>query len=379
MDKVLIVDSDKANLDRIEKGFKELHHFELLTAQSGKSAISILKKTKITVLITDINLPDVDGVQLLAYMTRNHPSTPCVVMLEPGKPRPWFTDRTGHEDVLYYLEKPFEFGALASIIFVGLNLKDEGLTMKGMTLKNFLPLIVLSRKTCQMEIDSGSQKKGFLYFDTGVLLDAHYNNTTGDQAAKDMAKWESVSISFAKLPKDKNEQKIHTKLLGIAGAIWKEKAKPKPPPQKPAAPKATATKTATQAPLPAAGQSKLQTALSRHANIIKTIKGYKGLAILSPDGNILAHDVTDNSIDFKGFAKEFNNLFAQCSTTVRQKGMDQCTGLTIHTKKAVIIMMTSDVYKEGNFRFIGIMSPEGNGFFMQSQLLRVIPQILAPA
>jgi CheY-like chemotaxis protein len=377
MDKVLIVDSDKANLDRIEKGFKELHHFELLTAQSGKSAITILKKTKITVLITDINLPDVDGVQLLAYMTRNHPSTPCVVMLEPGKPRPWFTDRTGHEDVLYYLEKPFEFGALASIIFVGLNLKDEGLTMKGMTLRNFLPLIILSRKTCRMEVDSGSQKKGYLYFDTGVLLDAHYNNTTGDQAAKDMANWESVSISFAKLPKDKIEQKIHTKLLEIAGAIWKEKAKPKPTPQKQEA--AQPAKPVSASPLPPTGQSKLQTALSRHINIIKTIKGYIGLAILRPDGSILAYDVIDKSIDFKGFSKEFNNLFAQCSTTVRQKGMDQCTGLTIHTKKAIIIMMTSDVYKEGNFRFIGIMSPESNGFFMQSQLLRVIPQILAPA
>jgi hypothetical protein len=103
------------------------------------------------------------------------------------------------------------------------------------------------------------------------------------------------------------------------------------------------------------------------------------LAILSPDGNILAYDAAGSSLDFKGFAKEFNNLFAQCSTTVRQKGMDQCTGLTIHTKKAVIIIMTSDVYKEGNFRFIGIMDPEANGFFMQSQLLRVIPQILAPA
>ena len=377
MDKVLIVDSDKNNLDRIEKGFKELHHFELLTAQSGKSAVSILKKTKITVLITDINLADIDGVQLLAYMTRNHPSTPCVVMLEPGKPRPWFTDRTGHEDVLYYLEKPFEFGALASIIFVGLNLKDEGLTMKGMTLKNFLPLIVLSRKTCQMEIVSGSQKKGVLYFDTGVLLDAQYNNTTGDQAAKDMAKWESVSISFSKLPKNKKEQKIHTKLLEIAGAIWKEKAKPKPLPKKPTA--GQPAKAAPPAPALIGNQSKLQTALSRYVGIIKTIKGYSGLAILSPDGNILAYDAADNSLDFKGFAKEFNNLFAQCSMTVRQKGMDQCTGLTIHTKKAVIIMMTSDVYKEGNFRFIGIMDPEANGFFMQSQLLRVIPQILAPA
>ncbi len=372
MDKVLIVDSDKKNLDRIEKGFKELHHFELLTAQSGKSAISILKKTKITVLISDIKLSDVDGVQLLAYMTRNHPSTPCVVMLEPGKPRPWFTDRTGHEDVLYYLEKPFEFGALASIIFVGLNLKDEGLTMKGMTLKNFLPLIVLSRKTCRMEVDSGSRKKGYLYFDTGVLLDAHYNNTTGDQAAKDMAKWESVSISFSKLPTDKKEQKIKTKLLEIAGAIWKEKSKPKPAP---------ASRPPLKAAAPAAitGQSKLQASLSRHVSILRTIKGYIGLAILSPDGNILAFDVVDGSVDFKGFSKEFNNMFAQCSKTVSQKGLDRCTGLTVHTKKAVIIMMTSDVYREGNFRFVGIMSPEGNGFFMQSQLLRVIPQILAPA
>jgi len=72
-------------------------------------------------------------------------------------------------------------------------------------------------------------------------------------------------------------------------------------------------------------------------------------------------------------------MFAQCSKTVSQKGLDQCTGLTVHTKKAIIIMMTSDVYKEGNFRFVGLMSPDSNGFFMQSQLLRVIPQILAPS
>ncbi len=379
MDKVLIVDSDKKNLDRIEKGFKELHHFELLTAQSGKSAVSILKTTKPTVLITDIKLSDIDGVQLLAYMTRNHPSTPCVVMLEEGMPRPWFTDRTGHEDVLYYLEKPFEFGALASIIFVGLNLKDEGLTMKGMTLKNFLPLIVLSRKTCRMEVVSGSRKKGNLYFDSGVLLDAHYNHITGDQAAKDMARWESVSISFSRLPEENTEQKINTKLLEIAGAIWKEKSKPKPLPKQAAALQPIELSVPVSQPAPVAGQSKLQTSLSRHVNIIKTIKGYSGLAILSPDGKVLAFDVANKSVDFKGFSKEFNNMFAQCSKTVRQKGLDRCTGLTVHTKKAIVIMMTSDVYKEGNFRFIGLMTPEGNGFFMQTQLLRVIPQILASA
>ncbi|PIP38922.1 MAG: hypothetical protein COX19_09985 [Desulfobacterales bacterium CG23_combo_of_CG06-09_8_20_14_all_51_8] len=367
MDKVLIVDSDSENLKKIENGFKELHHFQLLTAQDGKSAIDLLKKTKASVLITDINLSDMDGIHLLAYMTRNHPSTPCVVMLGPGKPRPWFTDRTGHEDVLYYIEKPFEFGTLASIIFVGLNLKDEGLTLKGMTLKNFLPLMVLSRTTCLMEVTSGAQKKGYLYFDTGVLLDAHYNNTSGDQAAKDMAGWESVGITFSKLPENRKKQKIQTKVLEIAGAIWKEKAIPKPAPR-------SAAPAPSSAPAPV--ESKLQTALSRHVGILKTIKGYRGMAILNPEGKILAFDTADPSVNFDLFAKEFNHLFAECSKTVSQKGLNRCTGLTVHTEKAVVVMMASDVYKQGNFKFIGMMSPEGNGFFMQSQLLRVIPQVL---
>lgn len=373
MDKVLIVDSDQENLKKIESGFKELHHFELLTAHDGKSAIDILKKTKVSVLITDIKLSDMDGIHLLAYMTRNHTSTPCVVMLAPGNPRPWFTDRTGHEDILYYIEKPFEFGTLASIIFVGLNLKDEGMTLKGMTLKNFLPLMILSRATCQMEVLSGSQKKGYMYFDTGVLLDAHYNGASSDQAAKDMAGWEGVNLTFSKLPDDRKSQKISTKLLEIAGAIWKGKPAPFPA----TAPAASPAKAAQTAPAPqAAGESKLQTALSRHVGIIKTIKGYRGMAVLSPDGKILAFDAADPSVNFNLFSKEFNHMFAECSKTVSQKGLNRCTGLTVHTDKALVIMMTSDVYKQGNFRFIGMMSPDGNGFFMQTQLLRVIPQIL---
>ncbi len=377
MDKVLIVDKDAENLKKIEKGFKELHHFELLTTQSGKTAVDILKKTKITVLITDLILPDLDGVQLLAYMTRNYPATPCVVMMEPGKPRPWFKDRSGHGDMLYYLEKPFEFGALASIIFVGLNLKDEGLAMRGMTLRHFLPLLVLGRKTGCMEVTSGGRKKGLMYFDTGVLLDAQHNNLTGDQAAREMAKWEGVGISFSSLPKNRAVQKINTKLMEIAGAVWKEKPKPRPAPGPNAAGQPTPVSQAAPPSAPSAGNpSKLQSALTRHVNILRTIKGYLGLAILNPAGNVLATDVAAESIDIKDFAKELNTLFASCSKTVNQKGLDRCTSFTIHTGKAVIMMMSADVYKQGNFRFVGLMAPEGNGFFMQTQLKRIIPQVL---
>ncbi|RJP94874.1 MAG: response regulator [Desulfobacteraceae bacterium] len=369
MDKVLIVDSDIENLKKIENGFKELHHFKLLTATDGKTAIDILQQTKVTVVVTNISLPVIDGAELIAYMTRNHRATPCVIMLEPGKPKPWFTDRTGHEDILYYIEKPFEFGALASVIFVGLNLKDEGLTIKGMTLKNFLPVMALSRKTCQIEVVSGGQKNGFMYFKEGVLLDAESNGFTGDAAAKNMAAWDGVSLTISALPKKNHTQRIETKLMEIAGAIWRQKSK-------------TPSSGSQIQPLRSPEQekqSKLQESVSRCVSILRTIKGYMGLAVLNPGGDILAMDRAMETLDIKSFSTEFNDLFAKCSQSVTKKGLERCTGLTVHTPKAVIIMMTSDAYKEGNFRFIGFMAPEGNGYFMQTQLSKIIPQILASA
>ena len=378
MDKVLIVDNDIENLKKIENGFKELHHFKLLTATDGKTAIAILQQTKIAVMVASIHLPAIDGADLVAYMTRNFGSIPCILMVEAGKPKPWFLDRAGHEDILYYIEKPIEFGALASVIFVGLNLKDEGLTMKGMTLKNYLPVMALARKTCRLEVISGGQKKGFMYFREGVLLDAECNGSSGDAAAKDMARWDGISISISTLSPKNHTQRIETKLMEIAGAIWRQKSK-SPVSEKPSQPIQLVEPVQPARPPGPAGLSKFQEAVSRHAGILKTIKGYMGLVVLNPGGDVLAMDNVNETLDIKSFSSEFNDLFGKCSLSVSKKGLDRCTALAVHTQKVVIIMLTSDVYKEGNFRFIGFMSPDGNGYYMQTQLSKIIPQILGAA
>jgi CheY-like chemotaxis protein len=376
MDNVLIADSDREHLSVIRKGFRDLHHFELLTALNGQAAMETLQHHKISVFVTDSRLSDMDGIDLIAYMTQNHPSIPCIITLETGKPKPSFPNRTGHEDLLYYLEKPFEFGVLASIIFSGLNLRDEGLTKKGITLKNLLPLIELSSKTCRMEVTCGSEKNGFMYFHNGVLLDAICNNQSGESVAKDMAEWKGVKITFSELPEKRKLIKINAKLMDIAGAKWLKSAQPAaaaPALEKPVEP-ARPEPVLKQAPV-----SKVEAALKRYASVLKTIKGYMGLAILSPDGIVLAADAPGDTVNFKDFAFDFNNMMLHCNKTVRTKGFDQCTGFTVHTKKGIIVMMASDVYKQGNFRFIGLMSPDGNGYFLQVQLEKIIPQILAAA
>jgi hypothetical protein len=127
------------------------------------------------------------------------------------------------------------------------------------------------------------------------------------------------------------------------------------------------------------GQSKLQESVSRQAGILKTIKGYMGLAVLNPGGDVLAVDSASELLDIKSISKEFNDLFGKCNVFVTQKGLDRCSGFTMHTQKTVIIMLTSDAHKEGNFRFIGFLAPEGNGYYMQTQLSKIIPQILGAA
>lgn len=384
MDNVLIVDGDREHLAAIRKGLKELHHFELLTAINGKTAIETLQQARVSVVAVNMLLPDMDGIDLVAYLTRNHAATPCIIMTEPDKPFPVFPAGTGNELILSYIEKPFAFGTLASMILSALNLKDEGLAIKGVTLKHLLPLAALCGKTCRMEVTSGKQKKGFLYFRNGVLLDALYNNQSGKEAARQMSTWDQIMIAVSPLPEKRNIPRITEQLIDISGAKWKQTAQTDETPKKKAAaitasvadPKPARVKPSTPPPASQEPVSRLETALKRHALTLRAIKGYRGVAILSPDGSVLAADTAGEAVDFFNFAKEFNSIISFCNKAASQKGFDQCTGVTLHTKKGIIIMMASDVYKHGNFRFIGLMAPDANGYFMQVQLEKIIPQIL---
>jgi len=367
MDKVLIVDYEKKNLEKARKGFKDMHHFELLTASSVKMAIELLEKNRVSVLATDVHMPETDGLELIAYMTRKFPSTPVIVILDENDPKPWFSERDGHVGVLYYIEKPFSFGRLASAIFVGLNLRDEGLSHKGLMMKNFLPLVVISRRTCRIEVMLNSKKNGFLYFKDGKLLNAHSEFLTGEAAAKEMVGWQGVQLTFSELPPEYGKPMIKTDVMTIAKATWKANTSPKA--AKPSADKAPAK--------PAKPASKLDTALLKNISILRTIKGYRGLAIVNADGKILAQDIVDEAVNFPLAAEVLSESYTQCSKIMLQKGFNRCNGLAIHTPEGILIMRTTDLYASGNYRFLCLMTEDGNGFFMQMQLKIIIPKILS--
>jgi len=195
-----------------------------LTASDGKEAIELLKKIHISVLVTDLVMPKVGGLELLAYMTKEYSPFSCVVMTAHGNPE--FKKRALREDVIGYIEKPFEIDELAWQIIPKLSRFSEGLYPKGMSVNSLLLLAEMEEKTGLLEIHNGGEKKGQFYFDKGVLYDALYDDLKGEDAALEMIGWDHrVVFSFRNLPEEDVKRQINRDLISliVEGARLKDK------------------------------------------------------------------------------------------------------------------------------------------------------------
>jgi len=218
MDKVLILSGETDHAETLKSGLDKIHQFEVHIAARGTDAFALFDKVKFSVFVTDINPPDMDALDLLSYMTQHRPNTPCIVMTDHGKP--WFKEKMAQQSFLYHLEKPFKIKSLVSAIMVGLNIRDEGNHFQGMTMTSVLPLVEILQKTCRMEVKSYDQKKAYLYFNKGMLIDAHFKELNGETAAREIANWERISIKITDLPLRRTRTRVKTDLMDIAGACW---------------------------------------------------------------------------------------------------------------------------------------------------------------
>jgi CheY-like chemotaxis protein len=212
MNTVLIVEDDK-----VLQGFlrtrlqKNKERLEIILADNGEEAIKILKQRNISLLVTDIVMPKVDGLELLAYMSENHPDIPCIVM-------------TGHaselaeklsEDKLRLFQKPFQLDDLNQAIIQALEQDVPGGTLRGISVASFLQMIEMEQKTCLIEVHLPGKEKGIFYFVEGELQDAEHGSLKGEAAAYRIIAWDKASIRCMKLPNKKIEKRINTELTSL--------------------------------------------------------------------------------------------------------------------------------------------------------------------
>lgn len=80
---ILVIDDDKIILDSLCE-FLSLEGFRASGAETLKSALAMLEKENYSLVLTDVNLPDGDGLELLDIIRKDYPRTVTIVITGYG-------------------------------------------------------------------------------------------------------------------------------------------------------------------------------------------------------------------------------------------------------------------------------------------------------
>jgi DNA-binding NtrC family response regulator len=78
MTTLLIVDDDSLIRDTLHELFSEKH--ECHTADRAEQALAYLEVETYDVVLTDISMPELSGLELLKHIQAKHPATPVIVI-----------------------------------------------------------------------------------------------------------------------------------------------------------------------------------------------------------------------------------------------------------------------------------------------------------
>ncbi|HPD57772.1 MAG TPA: response regulator [Smithellaceae bacterium] len=119
---VLIVDDEEPFVLSLADGLSTYKkYFNVRTAPNGAEAVKILKLSPVDLVITDLSMPKMDGFELLAYMNRNYPKIPVILMTAYGTPK--IEEIVSNMGIFRYLEKPLDINAVADNIVDALGIK----------------------------------------------------------------------------------------------------------------------------------------------------------------------------------------------------------------------------------------------------------------
>ncbi|HWR59665.1 MAG TPA: response regulator, partial [Thermodesulfovibrionales bacterium] len=167
MKNVLIVDDEKSFLLSLVEGLSVYAaDLNVLTAANGRSAVDVLRSAHVDLVVTDLKMPEMDGFELLAFMSRNYQHIPVIVMTAYCTPE--IKQKLDALGSFQLLEKPLNFKELVDSIFAELAKRSRGY-IRGITLPAFLQLVEMEKKTCTLRITAGG-RTGFLYFSEGILM-----------------------------------------------------------------------------------------------------------------------------------------------------------------------------------------------------------------
>jgi len=114
--KILIAEDSPTMRALISSAIAAHGTYEIIEAANGFEALRVLPREKVDLVITDINMPDINGLELINYLKKNeqYRQTPLMIISTEGSQRDREKGLALGADA--YLVKPFDPADLQRLI-----------------------------------------------------------------------------------------------------------------------------------------------------------------------------------------------------------------------------------------------------------------------
>ncbi len=181
MKRVLVVDDEEDMLWMLQRNLnKGMTDVEILAAKSGEEALALLSDRSVNLVITDINMPGMSGLDLLIEINNRFPGTGVIIMT--AYPSNAYENKAMMSGSLRFIEKPFDIKEVRSIVEEVLK-EGEGFqgTVDGVDLLDIVQFNALSKATAALKVTTGDQE-GMIFFKEGAVVHAMCGKEIGEEA-----------------------------------------------------------------------------------------------------------------------------------------------------------------------------------------------------
>jgi CheY-like chemotaxis protein len=196
--KILLVDDDPEVLETYKALLEQLPCKPVIhTAASGSRALAKLNRGAYKMLVCDLHMPRMDGLQVLSLVRRKHPMLRTVVLT--GVPDEQFRSRVYSLGVDLYWHKPAsdqEINQFLECCESLLGSDDNGAGFRGVQSKSLMDIIQLecmSQSSSVLRINNG-QVLGRIWIQDGEVVDAETDDLQGEQAFLKIFSWQTGSF-----------------------------------------------------------------------------------------------------------------------------------------------------------------------------------------
>src|SRR5437899_3549821 len=201
--KILLLDDDQDLLELYREMLARLpSQPEIHTATSGARAIALLESEPYSLLISDLNMPKMDGLQVLTIVRRKFPQLRTAVMTSVVDAQ--FRTRAYAMGIDLFLEKPntsqeitFFLDCIESLLGRELDGGFRGVQSK--SLVDIIQLECLSQSSSVLKVTNGALS-GKIWFNNGDVIDAESQDLNAESAFRKILSWKTGNFEI--LPAD---------------------------------------------------------------------------------------------------------------------------------------------------------------------------------